>query len=90
MEGRAQSLTSILQTVDPPHEIGWTGTTLGIKAVHVFRFEPRNGGTLARSRSPGRPHRETVQRLQPQTLDNGTRRVLAQLKNEAQRRAATA
>jgi hypothetical protein len=61
------SLTSILQAVDPPHENGWTGTTLGIKAVHVFRFAPRNGGTLAHSEeSLGRPNRETVQRLQPQ------------------------
>ena len=33
------TLTSTLQVVDPPHEIAWTGTTMGIKAVHVFRFQ---------------------------------------------------
>jgi hypothetical protein len=35
--------------VDPPSEIAWTGTTMGIRAVHVFRFQASAGGTLARS-----------------------------------------
>jgi len=37
------SLTSTLQVVDPPHEIAWTGTTMGIEAVHMFRFRPATG-----------------------------------------------
>jgi uncharacterized protein YndB with AHSA1/START domain len=43
------SLTSTLRTVEPPTEIGWTGTTMTIKAVHVFHLEPRDGGTFVRS-----------------------------------------
>ena len=43
------SLTSTLQVVDPPREIAWSGTTMGIKAVNVFRFQASDGGTLARS-----------------------------------------
>jgi len=43
------TLTSTLQVVDPPREIAWTGTTMGIKAVHVFRFQASDGATLARS-----------------------------------------
>jgi uncharacterized protein YndB with AHSA1/START domain len=43
------SLISTLQVVDPPGEIAWTGTTMGIRAVHVFRFQASDGGTLARS-----------------------------------------
>ena len=43
------TLTSTLEVVDPPQEIGWTGTTMGITARHVFRFEAKDGGTLARS-----------------------------------------
>jgi polyketide cyclase/dehydrase/lipid transport protein len=39
-------LTSTLQVVDPPNQIAWTGTTMGIKAIHVFRFEAKDGGTL--------------------------------------------
>ena len=38
-------LISRLEVVDPPTEIGWTGRTLGIPAVHVYRFEPSDGGT---------------------------------------------
>jgi hypothetical protein len=48
------SLTSTLQVVNPPSEIAWTGTTMGIKAVHVFRFQASDGGTLARSEESGR------------------------------------
>ena len=85
------TLTSTLQVVDPPHEIAWTGTTMGIKAVHVFRFQVNDGGTLARSE-------ESWEGLLPsllkgyshRTLDKGIRSVLAHLKAEAERRAATA
>ena len=85
------ALTSILQTVEPPHEIGWTGTTLGIKAVHVFRFAPRNGGTLARSEESWDGLIARVfSGYSRKTLDNGIRSVLAHLKDEAERHAATA
>lgn len=39
------TIVSTLQTVDPPREIAWTGKTMGIAAVHVYRLEPREGGT---------------------------------------------
>ena len=81
------SLVSTLQVVDPPQEIAWTGTTMGIKAVHVFRFQATDGGTLARSE-------ESWEGLLPRllkgysrrTLDKGIRSVLAHLKAEAERR----
>jgi uncharacterized protein YndB with AHSA1/START domain len=85
------SLTSTLQVVDPPREIAWTGTTMGIKAVHVFRFQVSDDGTLARSE-------ESWAGLLPRllkgysrrTLDKGIRSVLAHLKAAAERRAAAA
>ena len=85
------SLTSTLQVVDPPREIAWTETTMGIKAVHVFRFQANDRGTLARSE-------ESWEGLLPsllngysrRTLDKGIRGVFAHLKTEAERRAATA
>jgi uncharacterized protein YndB with AHSA1/START domain len=85
------SLTSTLRVVDPPREIAWTGTTMGIRAVHVFRFQASDGGTMARSE-------ESWAGLLPRllkgysrrTLDKGIRGVLAHLKTEAERRAATA
>ena len=85
------SLTSTLRVVDPPREIAWTGTTMGIKAVHVFRFQASDGGTLARSEESWEG---LIARLlkgySRRTLDKGIRSVLAHLKTEAERRTATA
>ena len=85
----AASLRSELQSVERPTEIGWTGTTMGIHAVHVFRFQPKDGGTLARSE-------ESFSGLIPSVLKSYSRRTLkrgiesflAALKTEAERRAS--
>ena len=83
------TLTSTLQVVDPPGEIAWTGTTMGIKAVHVFRFQARDGGTLARSEESWEGLLASVLKgYSRRTLDKGIRSVLAHLKTEAERRAA--
>jgi uncharacterized protein YndB with AHSA1/START domain len=82
------TLTSTLQVVDRPREITWTGTTMGIRAVHAFRFEPLDGGTSARSE-------ESWDGLVPRllkgysrrTLATGIGKVLAALRTEAERRA---
>jgi uncharacterized protein YndB with AHSA1/START domain len=85
------SLISTLQVVDPPREIAWTGTTMRIKAVHVFRFQTRDGGTLARSEESWEGLLASLLRgYSRRTLDKGIRSVLAHLKTEAERRAATA
>ena len=83
------SLTSTLQVVDPPNEIAWTGITMRIKAVHVFSFEARNGGTLARSEESWEGFIASVLRgYSRKTLDKGIRSVLMHLKIEAERRAS--
>jgi uncharacterized protein YndB with AHSA1/START domain len=83
------SLTSTLQVVDPPREIAWTGTTMGIKAVHVFRFQARDGGTLTRSEESWEGLLASLLRgYSRKTLDKGIRSILARLKTEAERRAA--
>jgi len=85
------SLTSTLQVVDPPYEIAWTGTTMGIKAVHVFRFQANDGGTLARSEESWEGLLASLlRRYSRKTLDKGIRSVLAHLKTEAERRSAAA
>jgi hypothetical protein len=85
------SLTSTLQVVDPPREIAWTGTTMTIKAVHVFRFQAIGGGTLARSEESWEGLIASVLKgYSRRTLDRGIRNVLAHLKTEAERRASTA
>lgn len=42
-------LTSTLGQLDPPRLLSWTGTTKGIRAVHVWRLESDGRQTLART-----------------------------------------
>jgi uncharacterized protein YndB with AHSA1/START domain len=84
------TLTSALQVVDPPREIAWTGTTMGIKAVHVFRFQASDGGTLARSEESWEGLlARLLKGYSRRTLDKGIRSVLSHLKTEAERRTAS-
>ena len=85
------ALTSTLQVVDRPHEIAWTGTTMSINAVHVFRFEARDGGTLARSAESWEGLVASILKgYSRKTLNKGIQRILSLLKTEAERRAAAA
>jgi uncharacterized protein YndB with AHSA1/START domain len=85
------TLTSTLQVVDPPHEIAWTGTTMGIKAVHVFRFQASDGGTLAHAEESWEGLlARLLKSYSRKTLDKGIRSILSHLKTQAERRAATA
>jgi hypothetical protein len=85
------SLVSMLQVVDPPRELAWTGRTMGIRAVHVFRFQASDGGTLARSEESWAGLLPSLLKgYSRRALDKGIRSVLAHLKTEAERRAAAA
>ena len=39
------TITSVLRSVVDGRELGWTGSTMGIHAVHVWRIEPTKWGT---------------------------------------------
>jgi hypothetical protein len=39
------TITSVLRSVVPGRELGWTGVTMGVHAVHVWRLEAVPGGT---------------------------------------------
>jgi hypothetical protein len=81
----------VVSTPQAPDEIAWTGTTMGIRAVHVFRFQASDGGTLARSEESWEGRLASLLKgYSRRTLDKGIRSVLAHLKAEAERRAATA
>jgi uncharacterized protein YndB with AHSA1/START domain len=81
------SLTSKLEVVDPPHEIAWTGVTMGIHAIHVFRFEANDGGTLARSEESWRGLIASLLKgYSRKTLQRGIASILASLKEESERR----
>jgi uncharacterized protein YndB with AHSA1/START domain len=84
------SLVSTLQVVEAPREIGWTGKSMGINAVHVFRFEPTDGGTLARSAESFRGFIPSVlKNYSRRLLKRGIDNILGALKSEAERRAAS-
>ena len=38
-------ITSVLRSVEPDRELGWTGSTMGVHAVHVWRLESSPLGT---------------------------------------------
>lgn len=39
------TITSTLQVVEPPRQIGWTGVAMGMKAAHLWHFEAVPEGT---------------------------------------------
>jgi hypothetical protein len=82
------TITSTLRSVERPGEIGWTGKSLGIRAVHVWRFHPRSGRTFVRTAESfagflPRLLRGRVQAQLQKSLEAG----LSSLKAEAERRA---
>lgn len=82
-------IRSVLEEVDAPREIGWTGRTLGIRARHVWRVEATDSGARALSAESwdGR-----LPRLLPKqarkALDRAVSDGVEALRSEAQRRAA--
>ena len=79
-------LVSTLQLVDRPRALGWTGRTMGIRAIHLWRFEPRPGGAVASMEESfdGAVAKLFRKRLQRQ-LDETTAKGLQALKAAAER-----
>ena len=83
------TIRSTILGVERPRLIAWTGKTLGIKAIHVYRLEPRNGKTFVRTEESydgllARLFRRPVQKTLDQALADGLR----YLKAQAERRTA--
>jgi len=83
------TITSTLEKVERPREIGWRGKTMGISAVHVYKLEPHAQGTKVHTeesfdglivRLLRGPMRKSLQK----TIEEG----LAHLKREAEVRAS--
>jgi hypothetical protein len=85
------SLVSTLATVDQPREIGWTGVSMGIHAVHVFHLEPFEGGAIVRSAESFRGFIPSVLKgYSRKILQRGIDGILGSLKTEAERRTTAA
>ena|SRR5215211_1488189 len=80
------TITSTIRRVEPPRLIAWTGDTLGIKAIHFWYLEARNGRTFVRTEESydgfvARLFRRPLQKTLDRALADGTR----YLKAEAER-----
>jgi chromosome condensin MukBEF complex kleisin-like MukF subunit len=78
----------MIRRVEAPHLIEWTGTTLGIDAIHFWWLEPRDGTTFVRTAESydgpdARLFRQPLRRALDDALANGLR----YLKAEAERGA---
>jgi uncharacterized protein YndB with AHSA1/START domain len=83
-------IISTLRRVEPPRALAWSGSTLGIDAVHVWRLEPRGGGTLVRTEESweglvARILRGRMQKMLEDAIASGLRH----LKAEAEQRSAS-
>jgi uncharacterized protein YndB with AHSA1/START domain len=83
------TITSRVEHVEPPRVVAWSGRTLGIRAVHVWRLESRDGGTLARTEESydglvARVLRRSLQKMLDTSLADGA----SYLKAEAERTPA--
>jgi uncharacterized membrane protein len=79
------TIASVVVRVERPQLIAWTGKTLGIRAIHFWMLEPRNGRTLVRTEESydglvARLFRGSIQK----TLDSALQRGLGYLKAEVE------
>ena len=90
-EYRHGTITSTFQLVDRPTELAWTGKTLGIPAIHVYRLrpsDPRLGHTVVwTEESWSGLLARLLRRRFTTTLKTAIDTGLARLKAEAERRA---
>jgi hypothetical protein len=83
------TITSTVRVVEPPRRLAWTGKTLGIKAIHFWHLEPRDGRTFVRTEESyegivARLLRGSLQK----TLDSALADGLRYLKAEVERSGA--
>ena len=83
-------IRSTLRVVDVPRLVAWSGSTAGIRALHVWRLTPDRAGTLAWTGEtfqglPALLFRNRLQRTLQDTLD----RTIAALRAECESRVAT-
>ncbi len=85
------TITSVLRSVETGRELGWTGTTMGVHAVHVWRLEPTQRGTRVTTEESWRgwPTRLMHKRME-RTLREAIVLGLHSLKTEAELRSRLA
>jgi hypothetical protein len=74
------TITSTFKTVEPPHLLAWTGRTLGIRAIHVYRLGRHGDATMVRSEEswsglPVRLARGSMQKTLQSAIESGLRHL---------------
>ena len=83
------TIRSTLREVDPHRALGWTGKTMGIPAIHVYRLEKTNGETrVVLEESWDGLFARLFRGYFQKTLDRAVSDGLRALKNEAERQSA--
>jgi len=84
-------ITSVLRSVVAGRELGWTGATMGVRAVHVWRIEPTPWGARVATEESwsGWPTRLMRKRME-RTLHEAVVTGLHNLKTEAELRSRMA
>jgi hypothetical protein len=79
------TITSVLRSVEPGQELGWTGKTMGVSAVHVWRLESTPRGTRVTTEESwdGWPTRLMHKRME-KTLRSAVEHGLHSLKTEVE------
>ncbi len=84
----ATKIASRLEEIEPPRRIAWSGKTMGIRAVHVYRLEEEGSGTrILTEESFEGLAAWVLRRTLKRTLDKDLADGLAALKAEAERQA---
>ena len=76
------TVTSTIRHLEPLRVIAWSGRTMGIRAIDVFRLDAHNGRTLVREEESwnglvARLLRRPLQHTLDRSLENGLRNLKA-------------
>ena len=79
------TITSVLRSVEPGRELGWTGHTMGVRAVHVWRLvrTPRGTRVTTEESWDGWPTKLMHERME-RTLRKAVASGLHSLKTEVE------
>ncbi len=86
-KAKGLNIVSTLQAVEPGRTIGWTGDSIGMRAVHIWHFEPQAGGTrVVTEESLSGWFPRLMKMFSPAFLENSLAASLQTLKTRAERR----
>lgn len=84
-KAKGLTIASTVEELEPGRRIGWTGSSIGMKAVHLWTFEPQDGGTrVVTEESLSGWFPSLLKVLAPAFLENSLTASLQALKSRAE------